>query len=150
VWSLILIVRLVYSVQAIVISTEVAHNIGFSELNAVLLGSAIRIAQCLGLHKINPNQDQLEWREMVETELGKRVWCQMIVQDLFAIPFNGSHGMPPLPTLLIIDYLLIFTIAILPLHCSTDLLTDCDDDLIPQPTKISTISSYGRILAQCA
>lgn len=87
----------VYSVQAVVISTEVAHNLGHTQLNALLSGAAIRIAQCLGMHKIRPTTDTLvndpqcdsELRDM---ELGKRIWCQMLVQDLFAIPFNDSYG----------------------------------------------------------
>lgn len=91
---MVLIADLVYSVQAIGLSTEVAHNLGFSELNAVLLGSAVRIAQCPGLHKIThePVVSHQSGRERVDIELGIRVWCQMIVQDLFAILFNGSHG----------------------------------------------------------
>lgn len=106
-----LIADLVYSVQAIVISTEVAHNLGFSELNAVLLGSAVRIAQCLGLHKITadppePAASNQSGRGRIDIELGKRVWCQMIVQDLFAIPFNGSHGNVPPSVSLVVECLL--------------------------------------------
>lgn len=93
---------LVFSVQAIVISTEVAHNLGFSQLNANLLGAAIRIAQCLGLHKIalyelgTSNSPELT-RELVAAETGKRVLCQMILQELFAIPFNDTYGESPNP-----------------------------------------------------
>lgn len=83
--------------QAIVISTEVAHNLGFSQINAILLGTAIRIAQSLGLHKIAPrdltaSNEQDRRRELIDVEVGKRIWCQMLIQDLFAIPFNDSHG----------------------------------------------------------
>lgn len=90
----------VYSVQAIVISTEVAHNLGFSQLNATLMSAAIRIAQCIGLHKIRDYKLPIEtsrdqWNELVALETGKRVWYQMVVQDHFAIPFNDSYGTVP-------------------------------------------------------
>lgn len=126
----------VYSVQAIVVSTEVAHNLGFSQLNAILFGAAIRIGQCLGLHKIVSQNvttvnNHEQWIQLVDLEVGKRVWCQMMIQDLFAIPFNDSHG-------------------IIPSHCSTDLPMNCDDDLIPRDTNAPTISSYVRVLAGLA
>ena len=86
-----------YSVQAIVISTEVAHNLGLSDLNATLSSAAIRIAQCLGLHKIinAPNPDiktAHQWHETLERELGKRVWWQLVIQDHFAIPFTDTYS----------------------------------------------------------
>ncbi|KAL1303769.1 hypothetical protein AAFC00_007108 [Neodothiora populina] len=125
-----------HSVQSIVISTEVAHNLGFSQLNAVLIGAAIRVAQCLGLHKIvNRESNELSrrthWNELVDLEVGKRVWCQMVIQDLFAIPFNDTYG-------------------ILPPYCSTDLPMNCDDDLVPKDPSIPTVSSYCRVLSQLA
>lgn len=86
----------VYSIQAIVISTEVAHNLGMSNLNATLSSAAIRIAQSIGLHKIvgKPASaaGSAERRyETIEIELGKRVWWQMTIQDHFAIPFTDSY-----------------------------------------------------------
>lgn len=87
-----------YSVQAIAISTEVAHNLGLSNLNAVLSSAGVRIAQCLGLHKIadgpSLSVDPSEvWHEIIERETGKRVWCQLVIQDHFAIPFTDSYCM---------------------------------------------------------
>lgn len=86
-----------YSVQAIAISTEIAHNLGFSQLNATLFSAAIRIAECLGLHKIEDSDDSTmntpeDWYEAVEKETGKRVFCQMVIQDHFAVPFTDSYG----------------------------------------------------------
>ncbi|RDW75731.1 hypothetical protein BP5796_06552 [Coleophoma crateriformis] len=60
-----------YTIQAIVLSTEVAHNLGLSGLNATLSSAAIRLAQCMGLHKIedlparkvSPKED---WHELLE------------------------------------------------------------------------------------
>lgn len=78
----------VYSVQDIGISTEFAHNLGFSQLNATLPGSALRIAQCLGLHKIVdgdniPMPSTNEWQDYAEREVGKgsgaRSWFRIIL-----------------------------------------------------------------------
>ena len=88
---------IVFSIQAIVISTEVAHNLGKSESNAVLVAAAVRIAQCLGLHKISdaPQPGILTaetWYGRVEREVGKRLWCILRIQDHFAIYFTDSYG----------------------------------------------------------
>lgn len=85
-----------YSVQAIAISTEVAHNLGLSNLNATLSSAAIRIAQCLGLHRISDGPSLCvdpteQWHEVIERETGKRVWRQIVIQDHFAIPFTDSY-----------------------------------------------------------
>ncbi len=92
-----LIVLAVYSVQAIALSTEVAHNLGLSDLNATLSAAAIRLSQCMGLHKISePLWSKIEtseqWHETVERELGKRVWCQIVIQDHFGLCFTDSYS----------------------------------------------------------
>ncbi|KZF26689.1 hypothetical protein L228DRAFT_279860 [Xylona heveae TC161] len=126
-----------YSVQAIVISTEVAHNLGLSELNATLFSAAVRIAQCLGLHQIAEPESLViqtteQWHETIEREVGKRVWCQLIIQDHFAFAFTDSY-------------------IIHPSQYSTSLPMNCDDhDLIPKESSLPTISSYVRTLASVA
>ncbi|CAI7652819.1 unnamed protein product [Penicillium glandicola] len=127
----------VYSVQAIVISTEVAHNLGLSQLNATLFNAAVRISECLGIHKIQdqskkPAQNKEEWDEKVEREVGKRVWCQMIIQDHFAIPFTDTY-------------------SISPMHFSTGPPMNADDyDLTDMPITSPTISTYIRVLVNLA
>ncbi|QQK44268.1 Fungal transcriptional regulatory protein, N-terminal [Penicillium digitatum] len=127
----------VYSVQAIVISTEVAHNLGLSQLNATLFNAAVRIAECLGIHKIQDQPNKLarnkdEWDEKVEREVGKRVWCQMIIQDHFAIPFTDTY-------------------SISPMHFSTGPPMNADDyDLTDVPITSPTISTYIRVLVKLA
>lgn len=127
----------IYSVQAIVISTEVAHNLGLSHLNANLFNAAVRIAECLGVHKIKNHrslvtQDKDSWEERVEREVGRRVWCQMLIQDHFAIPFTDTY-------------------SISPMHFSTDRPLNADDyDLTDLSPEIPTISSYGRVLVDLA
>jgi hypothetical protein len=126
-----------YSVQAIVISTEIAHNLGLSQLNATLFNAAVRIAECLGIHKIRdhssePVLNKYEWEEKVEREVGKRVWCQMIIQDHFAIPFTDSY-------------------SISPMHFSTGRPMNADDyDLVDMPITTPTISTYTRVLVNLA
>jgi hypothetical protein len=126
-----------YSVQAIVISTEIAHNLGLSQLNATLFNAAVRIAECLGIHKIRDHSSKSvlnkeEWEEKVEREVGKRVWCQMIIQDHFAIPFTDSY-------------------SISPMHFSTGRPMNADDyDLMDMPITTPTISTYTRVLVNLA
>lgn len=127
----------IYSVQAVVISTEVAHNLGLSQLNATLFNAAVRIAECLGLHKIKdhpqipaPNRDQ--WEERIEREVGRRIWCQMIIQDHFAIPFTDTY-------------------SISPMHYSTNRPLNADDyNLVEMPASTPTISTYVRVLVNLA
>ncbi|KAL2834798.1 hypothetical protein BJY01DRAFT_238977 [Aspergillus pseudoustus] len=127
----------IYSIQAIIISTEVAHNLGFSQLNANLFSAAVRIAECLGLHKIedhaiNIAQTKDEWEERVEREVGKRIWCQMLVQDHFAIPFTDSY-------------------SISPMHFLTSRPMNANDyDLVDRPADNPTISTYVCVLVRLA
>lgn len=127
----------IYSVQAIVISTEVAHNLGFSHLNATLFNAAVRIAECLGIHKIKEHTATLthtkdEWEERVEREVGKRVWCQMVIQDHFAIPFTDTY-------------------SISPMHFSTGRPLNADErNLVELPTDTPTVSTYVRVLVNLA
>ncbi|KAH7000590.1 hypothetical protein EDB80DRAFT_895783 [Ilyonectria destructans] len=123
----------IYTVQAIVISTEVAHNLGQSQLNATLFNSAVRIAESLGLHRIGTGSAlEGNWNAKVNIEVGKRVWCQMMIQDHFAIPFTESY-------------------TISPGHVSTSLPLNADDhDLIDMPPHIPTVSSYVLVLNKMA
>ncbi|KAJ5810455.1 uncharacterized protein N7503_002673 [Penicillium pulvis] len=126
----------IYSVQAVVISTEIAHNLGLSQLNATLFNAAVRIAECLGIHKIknHPPTPKTEdgWEERVEREVGRRVWCQMLIQDHFAIPFTDTY-------------------SISPMHFSTGRPLNADDyDLADVPPETPTISSYVRVLVDLA
>ncbi|EPS30788.1 hypothetical protein PDE_05740 [Penicillium oxalicum 114-2] len=125
------------SVQAIAISTEVAHNLGLSQLNATMFNAAVRIAECLGLHKIKDHpssmtQTQDQWEERVEREVGRRVWCQMIIQDHFAIPFTDTY-------------------SISPLQYSTGRPLNADEHTLTElPTNVPTISTYVRVLVELA
>lgn len=122
-----------YSVQAIAICTEVAHNLGQSQLNTTLLSAGIRIAESLGLHTIHDTDNEhLDWEASMEREVGKRVWCQLTIQDHFAIPFTDSY-------------------VISPTHCSTPPPKNMDDDSLSElPRHLPTVSSYVRVLLEMA
>ena len=80
------------------LSTRVAHNLDQSGLNATLVGAGIRMAHSLGLHKIacedpkEPARSLKDWFEAIETEVGRRCWNQLLIQDYFQIPFTETYG----------------------------------------------------------
>ncbi|KAI5917494.1 hypothetical protein F4810DRAFT_44045 [Camillea tinctor] len=128
----------IYSVQSIVISILVAHPLGHSNAHYILLSAAIRIAQCLGLDKVQershlkPQASQKEWDNAVENEVKCRVWWQLIIQDYFAVPFVDTY-------------------SINPNHFSTAMPGNVDDhDLVDMPRNKPTISSYCIVLAKMA
>ncbi|KAJ0299207.1 hypothetical protein Brms1b_013216 [Colletotrichum noveboracense] len=127
-----------YSVQAIVISTEVAHNLGLSQLNATLFSAAIRMAECLGIHKITDGSSldlqtpEEIWDDTLQREVGRRVWLQMVIQDHFAIPFTDSYGINPS-------------------QYSTSLPRNANDvDLVDASETTLTVSTYTRVLGGIA
>ncbi|RHZ61989.1 fungal specific transcription factor domain-containing protein [Aspergillus thermomutatus] len=80
----------IYSVEAIATLTLAAHLLGFSNTQSVLLASATRIAQSLGLHRLGSETDESS-PGLVDREIGRRVWCQLCIQDWFSIPFSESY-----------------------------------------------------------
>ncbi|KAF5643981.1 c6 zinc finger domain protein [Fusarium sp. NRRL 25303] len=128
----------IFSIQAIVLSTRVAHNLGRSDWNATLLGAAIRMAHCMGLHNIrntteNPAATTEEgWFQCIETEVGRRCWNQLVIQDYFQVPFTETY-------------------AINPSQFTTELPINChDEDMISQNETVLTINSYPRVLVRMA
>ncbi|RDW78924.1 uncharacterized protein DSM5745_05776 [Aspergillus mulundensis] len=67
-----------YAIQAVGTLTMSAHLLGFSNSLSVLIASAARIGQCLG---------------MQHRELGG-AWRQLCIQDWFSIPFFESYLIP--------------------------------------------------------
>ena len=89
-----------FAIQAVIIATRFAHNIGFSSSVTNMVNSMVGIAQSIGLHRINipdrhesltPAQSRDLWHESIEIETGKRTWWQLVIQDHFAIPFTDSY-----------------------------------------------------------
>ncbi|EMD63219.1 hypothetical protein COCSADRAFT_339106 [Bipolaris sorokiniana ND90Pr] len=116
----------IYSVQTIATLTIAAHVLGKSNSQSVLLASAGRVAQSLGLHRLGPegttaavSQQQLRHREM-----GRRVFNQLCTQDWFQIPFSESYSLNPR-------------------FCQNAKLLNCNgDDMILQPLCVPTQASY--------
>lgn len=118
-----------FSVQAIATLTIAAHPLGQSNSHSVMLASAVRIGQSLGLHRlVDENVGSV-----VEREVGRRVWAQLCVQDWFSIPFSETY-------------------LINPLYSSSSLPRNChDEDLLRTlPDSIPTITSYCRFLTEIA
>jgi hypothetical protein len=116
----------IYSVQAIATLTIAAHILGNSNSQSVLLASAGRIAQSLGLHRLGAEsvttttlKDQL-----LQREAGRRVFNQLCTQDWFQIPFSESYSLNPR-----------FFRTTKPMNCN-------DDDMVPQPLSFPTQASY--------
>ncbi|KAG9497541.1 hypothetical protein J7337_010402 [Fusarium musae] len=128
----------VFSLQAIILSTRVAHNLGRSDWNATLLGAAIRIAHCMGLHSIRNSTENpavttpVGWFRCIETEVGRRCWNQLVIQDYFQVPFTETY-------------------AIHPSQFTTELPINChDEDMMPKNETSLTINSYPRAMVQVA
>ncbi|KAF2681595.1 hypothetical protein K458DRAFT_76464 [Lentithecium fluviatile CBS 122367] len=117
-------VHTIYSVQAIATLTISAHILGKSSSQSVLLASAGRIAQSLGLHRLGPESTPTSPDQLRKREVGRRVFIQLSTQDWFQIPFSESYTLNPK-----------FSHTIKPLNCN-------DDDMIVQPQAAPTQASY--------
>ncbi|RJE21822.1 hypothetical protein PHISCL_05841 [Aspergillus sclerotialis] len=120
----------IYSVEAIATLTISAHMLGHSNRFSVLLASAVRIAQGLGLHQLNSENDARP-RDMLSQEIGRRVWCQLCIQDWFSIPFTESY-------------------MIHRLCFNTEKPQNCDNDLNPPLQNHPTVTSYSRVFYDIA
>lgn len=88
-----------HGVQAIATLTMCAHTLGRSNEHYVLVGTAIKISQALGLHRLSLGGDETVVhdstlkvrRQVLMRETGRRLFCQLCVQDWFSIPFAGVH-----------------------------------------------------------
>ena len=127
----------IYALQAIVVSNLVVYVLGHSDLQTVLIATAIRIAQCMGFdkHAKDPRDTPSEgssWMKMVHQELVRRVWWQLIIQDYFEIAFANRCIVPP--------------------HSfTTPMPSNCDDhDLREKFASEPTISSYSIAIAKLA
>lgn len=116
------------SCQAIATGTVAAHLPGFSSSQSILLATAVRIAQSMGLHKLCLGVTGRK----TEVEVGRRVWIQLCSQDWFGIPFSESYLINPL-----------YSTSAPPTHCH-------DHDLIALPLHTPSITSYCRYLYDVA
>ncbi|KAL3493328.1 hypothetical protein BJX62DRAFT_223981 [Aspergillus germanicus] len=100
-----------FSLQAICLLIYIGHNIGQSDRISVLLACAVRIAQCLCLHRLGLDnntprdsttpdeatilEDMQQRRRLIEREISKRVWWFLVRQDWLQIPFNNTYTIHP-------------------------------------------------------
>jgi hypothetical protein len=98
-----------FSLQAICVLIYIGHNIGQSDRISVLLACAVRIAQCLCLHRLGPDNNTPRdsttpseailvediQRRLIEREISKRVWWFLVRQDWLQIPFNNTYTIHP-------------------------------------------------------
>ncbi|KAH6684399.1 hypothetical protein B0J14DRAFT_11637 [Halenospora varia] len=127
-----------FGVQAISSSTICAHLLGFSNSQSVMLASAIRVAQSLGLHRLprsnhaSAGGHDTSSVEFIQAEVGRRVWQQLATQDWFSVPFSETY-------------------CINPLHFTTNPPSHCDENTMKSlPLSIPGIMSYGNFLFRIA
>ncbi|RMZ81526.1 hypothetical protein DV737_g2444, partial [Chaetothyriales sp. CBS 132003] len=92
----------IYTLEAITVLTLSAHIVGFSSTQTTLLGTALKIAQGLGLHKLEREEDEYsvdpsnlrpaQRTKIIQREVGRRIWTQLCVQDWFAVPFLDMYS----------------------------------------------------------
>lgn len=94
----------IYSIQAIATLTMSAHPLGRSLELSALLCTALRIAQSLGLHRldhvaaldeIDENSSDEQRHRSTIRELGRKLWSQLCVQDWMSLPSAGAHSINP-------------------------------------------------------
>lgn len=84
----------IYSVQAICICAMVANVLDSSDQMTVLVNAAVRIAQCLGLHRI-PDEESIDmdWLTRIQREVGRRIWWKLVELDYHSMPYTGTLSM---------------------------------------------------------
>ncbi|KAI6797360.1 hypothetical protein KC363_g6662 [Hortaea werneckii] len=126
-----------FAVQAIGIISMVTHSFGESDLMATLVNAGIRIAQCLGLHRIPDDvSEKLSAEEGSEVswqrEVGRRVWWKLVELDYHSMPYTG-------------------TLTINPKSFSTRMPLNSDNDhLVERDTSVLTISTCAIIMSKIA
>ncbi|CVL06665.1 uncharacterized protein FMAN_11803 [Fusarium mangiferae] len=128
------------SVQTLCLLVQVAHNFDKSDLICVLVSAAIRIAQCLNLHRLGTDNPGAGVDEAVDGEVRKRVWWFLVRYDWLQIPFQNTCQ---------IHYSQFNTP--MPANCHDDeerMIKDGGVNI--QPAEISTITTWTNCLAQMA
>nr|RBQ93943.1 hypothetical protein FVER53263_13362 [Fusarium verticillioides] len=126
------------SVQTICLLVQVAHNFDKSDLICVLVSAAIRIAQCLNLHRLGLHDPVAGANEAIDREVRKRVWWFLVRYDWLQIPFQNTCQ---------VHYSQFNTP--MPANCHDDEQRMIKDGRIDaQPAEISTITTWTNCLAQ--
>ncbi|KAF5712843.1 transcriptional regulatory [Fusarium globosum] len=119
---------------------SVAHNFDKSDLICVLVSSAIRIAQCLNLHRLGLDDPGAGVNEVIDREVRKRVWWFLVRYDWLQIPFQNTCQ---------IHYSQFNTP--MPANCHDDEERMIKDGRVDaQPAEICTTTTWTNCLAQMA
>lgn len=89
----------VYSIQTIQVLNLSALALGLSNQQFVMFGTALRIAQSLGLQRL-PYELENGTAEMSEAvrlqrEIGRRIWYNLVMQDWFSISTHDMFSIHP-------------------------------------------------------
>ncbi|KAF5684567.1 hypothetical protein FCIRC_3910 [Fusarium circinatum] len=126
------------SVQTICLLVQVAHNFDKSDLICVLVSAAIRIAQCLNLHRLGQDDLSIGVNEAIDREVRKRVWWFLVRYDWLQIPFQNTCQ---------IHYSQFNTP--MPANCHDGELRMIQGGRVnAQPAEICTITTWTNCLAQ--
>ena len=98
-----------HSVQAMAVLTLSAHVLGFGNTQSTLLGTALKIAQGLGLQRLPIDEDERnitsgqgvvlmpgQYQKIAQREAGRRIWAQLCIQDWFSVPFSEMYSIQKL------------------------------------------------------
>ncbi|KAL4962757.1 Zn(II)2Cys6 transcription factor [Aspergillus stella-maris] len=121
----------IYAVECIATMTISAHMLGHSNSHSVMLATAVRIAQSLGLHMLGSAADDKP-DMAIQRETGRRLWTELCIQDWFSIAFSESY----------LIHLLDFTTD-KPINCRDDTMSFLAEEV---PTSIG----YHRLLYDVA
>jgi hypothetical protein len=84
----------IYSIQAVCICAMVGNVLDSSDQMTVLVNAAVRIAQCLGLHRIpDEPENSIDWPTTVHREGGRRIWWKLVELDYHSMPYTGTLSM---------------------------------------------------------
>ncbi|RMZ89903.1 hypothetical protein DV736_g2879, partial [Chaetothyriales sp. CBS 134916] len=132
----------IYTLEAITVLCLSAHIIGFGSTQCTLHGTALKIAQGLGLQKLDREEDEYlvdasklkpaQRTKIIQREVGRRIWGQLCIQDWFTVPFLEMY-------------------SIQRLHFSTVLPNNIDEHSLKMlSSDWPTITSMGRTLISMA
>ncbi|KAJ5633131.1 hypothetical protein N7490_009470 [Penicillium lividum] len=94
-----------YSIHALATLSMSAHPLGHSQELSVLLGAALKIAQCLGVNRlhhdpameiISGNSKEEQRNKLLKREISRRLWSFLCINDWMSLPFTDSHNINPL------------------------------------------------------
>lgn len=117
----------IHSVQAIATLTSSTYTLGYMRTAVVLIALGIRIAQLLGLHQLGDETDAFDG-DVVQQEIGRRVWYTLVRHDYFCIPFSECYQVHRL-----------FNNCRKPLNCR-------EGDMSPLSDDTPSLTTYSRFL----